>query len=316
MKEERDTTTRTVKRPNFIVIGAAKSGTTALWNYFRQHPQIYMSPKKHTRFFSFQTANPVFRGPGPINDQYISYAIADAATYHALFVGAEEETAIGEASHSYLYVPEAAGRIKSYAPDVRLIAILRNPVERAFSHYSQMVRDGREPSENFFEALKEEAARIEEGWWPDFHYTRMGLYYDQLRRYFDLFERDQIKVYLYDDFRADPVQVLRDAFEFLDVDSTFVPDTSIRYNASGVAKNKTLHLTLQGLRRARPIIKRLVPEKHYRGLLRVGGGLHNKNLTEPRLSAEARGRMTAEYFREDIIKLEDLIERDLSTWLR
>jgi hypothetical protein len=307
---------RATTKPNFLIIGAAKSGTTALWHYLKQHPCVYMSPKKHTRFFSFDVANPVFRGPGPINDQFISYAIADVNTYHALFDGVMDETAVGEASHSYLYRPEAPGRILKYAPDMKLIAILRNPTERAFSHYSQMVRDGREPLNDFLEALREEEARINDEWWPDFHYAQVGLYYAQLRRYFDLFERGQIKVYLYEDFKADPRVVLRDIFRFLDVDDTFVPEATIKYNSSGLPKNRLMHASLQLLRRARPLVQWLVSEENYRYLLRVGANLHNRNLCKPRLSPEVRPRVTQEYFRDDIVELERLLQRDLSAWLK
>ncbi len=302
-------------RPNFLIIGAAKSGTTALWHYLRQHPQIYMSPRKHTRFFAFEVEEPGFRGPGPRNPS-VPYAITDIEAYHKLFEGVTNETAIGEASHSYLYRPEAPERIQRYAPDMKLIAVLRNPVDRANSHFNQMIRDGREPLDDFARSLEEEEGRIRDHWWPDFHYVQIGLYHTQLERYFDLFKRGQIKVYLYEDFGSTPYGVVRDIFGFLGVDDTFVPRAAVRYNASGIPKNKTLHLSLQRLRQARPIIERFVPERFCRSLLRIGGNLHNRSLTKPQLTPEVRRRATDEYFREDIIKLQDLIQRDLSGWLK
>jgi hypothetical protein len=304
----------TTARPNFLVIGAAKSGTTALWHNLKQHPRIYMSPRKHTRYFSFDHENPRFRGPGPKNPT-VPYSISDIGAYQALFDGVMNETAIGEASHSYLYRPEAAGRIKEYAPNMKLIAILRNPAERAFSHYRQMVRDGREPIADFELALEEEAARLQEGWWPDFHYVQIGLYHDQLERYFDLFERDQIKVYLYEDMNTDPLGTVRDMYRFLEVDENFVPEANVRYNASGIPKNKALHLSLQKLRRAKRVVKHIVPERQFRSLLRVGSALHNRNLVNPRLSPEVRKRVTEQYFREDTLNLQKLLRRDLSSWV-
>jgi len=305
------TSTRT---PNFLIIGAAKSGTTAIWHYLRQHPQIYMSPRKHTRFFAYESEDPGFDGPAPTRPT-MPYAIADVESYHALFEGAADETAIGEASHSYLHRPEAAGRIRRYAPDMKLIAILRDPVERAYSNYGQMVRNGRERITDFALALEEEEARIRDNWWPEFHYVQVGLYTSQLRRYFELFERDQIKVYLYEDLSSDPSGVLRDIFRFLVVDDAFVPEATVRYNASGLPRNGTVHLFLQELRRTRPIAERLLPKKQYQHLLRFGGGLHNRNLAKRQLSPEVRRRVLDAYFREDILKLQGLIQRDLSTWL-
>ncbi len=273
-----------------------------------------MSPRKHTRFFAFDLEEPGFRGPPP-KDPSVPYAIADVEAYHTLFDGVTNETAVGEASHSYLYQPMAPERIYRYAPDMKLIAILRNPVERAFSHYSKMVRNAREPVAEFARALEEEEARINDHWWPDFHYVQIGLYGAQLKRYFDLFEREQIKVYLYEDLKSDPAGVLRDVFRFLGVDDGFVPEVTVRYNASGVPTNKALHLFLQRLRGVRPIIEQFVPERQHRCLLRIGSNLHNRNLTRVRLSPELRSRVTDQYFTEDILELQRLIRRDLSVWL-
>lgn len=323
LRDGKPTTAATVvKKPNFVIIGAAKSGTTAVWHYLKQHPKIYMSPLKHTRFFAFEVENPGFIGPPPkqrgptAQNPGMPYAITDIDVYHALFDGVRDEVAVGEASHSYLYQPRAAERIRGYAPGMKLIAILRNPADRAFSHYRQMVRDGREPIDDFVRALDEEGARVRDNWWPDFHYVQIGLYHAQLQRYFDLFRRDQIKIYLYEDLNSNPSGVLQDVFRFLGVDDTFVPEATVRYNASGIPKNETLHLILQKLRRFRPVAQRVVPETQYRHLLSLGSNLHNRNLTKPRLSPELRKRVIAEYFREDILELQRLIQRDLSAWLR
>lgn len=302
------------KTPNFIIIGAAKSGTTSLYHYLAQHPQIYMSPRKHTRFFAYEKANPTFRGAGPI-DPPNPYAIADIESYHALFAGANHERAIGEASHSYLYQAQAAGRIKQYSPGMKLIAVLRSPTERAFSHYRQLIRDGRENIADFTEALEAEEERVRNNWWPDFHYARIGLYYGQLRRYFELFGQDQVKVYLYEDLCLDPAGMLQDVFRYLDVDDSFVPQANIRYNASGIPKNRAIHAILQKLRYAKPFAARVLSEKQMQLLLRVGSNLHNQNLSSQRLSPQLRAQVTEAYFNEDILRLQDLIERDLSTWL-
>lgn len=301
-------------RPNFLVIGAAKSGTTALWHQLRQHPQIYMSPRKHTRHFAYEVEDPGFCGPASKRPS-VPYAVADADAYRALFAGVEDEAAVGEASHSYLYQPAAPERIRRYASGMKLIAMLRQPAERAFSHYNQMIRDGREPLENFGRALEAEEARVRKNWWPDFHYARMGLYHVQLQRYFGLFDRRQIKVYLYDDFQADPLGVLRDAFEFLDVDATFGPQAMIKYNASGRPKSRFVYQALQKLRSAKPLAERALPGRYYRSLLRAGGHLHNRNLSKARLSSRVRRQITDDLFEEDIVKLQELIGRDLSGWL-
>ena len=273
-----------------------------------------MSPRKHTRFFSFETEDPEFRGPA-LEKESVPYAIVGLENYHALFNGVGGETAIGEASHSYLYQPTAAERIKEYAPGMKLIAILRNPAERAYSHYRQMIRDGREPIGDFRQALATEEPRIRDYWWPDFHYVRIGLYYNQLKRYLDLFDREQMKVYLYEDLESDPRGMMRDVFWFLNVDEAFAPEVALRYNASGSPKNEALHSFLQGLRRVKPFVERGLPEGASRSLMRLGSNLHNRNLDKPGLSPEVRRWVTEAYFREDIMRLQGLIRRDLSKWL-
>ncbi len=315
LRESQATVAHTpTKTPNFVIIGAAKSGTTSLYQYLSQHPQIYMSPRKHTRFFAYETEDPPFRGPGPV-DPPTPYAVADIESYHALFDGVTDETAVGEASHSYLYQAQAARRIKEYAPSIKLIAILRNPAERAFSHYRQLVRNGRERLASFAGALEAEDARVRDNWWPDFHYARIGLYHQQLRRYYELFGRDQIKVYLYEDLSRDPAGMLQDVFRFLEVDDSFTPEAGIRYNASGLPKNRIVHAILQKLRRLEPAAASVFSEGQMRFLLRLGSGLHNRNLTSQRLSPELRAEVTNLHFREDILKLQDLIGQDLSAWL-
>lgn len=306
--------TKVFRRPNFLIIGAAKSGTTSLWHYLDQHPQVYMSPRKHTRFFSFTEANPSFCGP-PLEREATPYAVVDHSDYHELFAGAKDEVAVGEASHSYMYQPIAARRIKDYDPDMKLVAVLRHPAERAFSHYQQMIRDGREDIPDFLQALKIEPLRIEKRWWPDFHYVRIGLYHEQLARYYELFDPGRIKVYLYEDLSGNPLEVVRDLFGFLGVDEDFVPETSLRYNASGIPKSRFLHTLLQEARTLAPVVKTLLPERQTRRLMRLGSALHNRNLTRPRLELEVRRLVTERYFRRDILLLQELIDRDLSSWL-
>lgn len=294
--------------PNFLIIGAEKSGTTALYHYLRQHPQIYMSPVKEPRFFSYtEGQKPKRGGPG----HFTTEPITDIAAYRRLFDGVSRETAIGEATPNYIVNPEAPARIRRYIPDVKLIAILRNPAERAYSSFLQARWLGVEPITDFARALQEEEARKQNGWaggW--WRYKTKGFYYRQLKRYFDTFGRRQLRVYLYEDFRADPVSILQEIFEFLNVDTTFIPDTTIKTNVSGVPKSRFLHSMVAASRR--PAIKRLIPHHLIRGLREP---MRNLTLAKPpQLSQELRSQLNAAY-EEDILGLEKLIGRDLSRWL-
>jgi len=295
--------------PNFLIIGAAKAGTTALAYYLKQHPDIFMSDQKELKFFAFEGGIPVFRGPG---DEQFSNAVTSLCDYEACFAEVRAEKAIGEASPLYLYSPAAAERIRHYVPGARLIAVLRDPARRAYSQFLHMMRDGFEPLGDFRAALLEEQKRIEAGWGPLFHYRKRGFYYEQLTPYYERFPGQQIRVYLYADFVRDAMGLVRDAFRFLGVDETFIPDKTVRPNISGIPRSRMLQSALRG-RYAwlNAVVRAVLPKR-----LRVGvhNVLRRKNLTRPPLDPEVRRDLIREY-RDDILRLQDLLDRDLSAWL-
>ncbi len=295
--------------PNFLVIGAAKAGTTALYRYLEQHPQIYMSPEKEPRFFSWvgqewDPTNPALRK-----------TINTLEKYEALFEGVQNETAIGEASPSYLFNPNAPGNIKKYIPDAKLIAVLRHPAERAFSHFLHFIKCGYEQEYEFDKAIHDiEGHRIGD-WIPREDYLGFGYYSQQLQRYYDLFDTGQIKVYLHEDLKNDTLGALEDIYRFLGVDSGFQADISIRHNVSGIPKNRGLQNLLAGKSAASRLLKPLkllVPKKHRQQLK---SKVTQSNLKRPTMSAEARAYLI-DLYRDDITSLQDLIGRDLSHWLR
>jgi hypothetical protein len=296
--------------PNFLIIGAGKSGTTSLYHYLRQHPEIYMSPVKEPKFFAVEGKKLDFRGPN--DDEHMNRkSITDVDAYRALFGGVTDEKAIGEASPLYLYSPEAAGRIKHYLPEVKLIAILRNPVDRAFSSYLHCIRDRGEPLDDFAQALQEEERRIENGWGPIWHYKNVGFYSAQLERYFDTFRRDQIKIFLYDDLKGDPTGVLRSIFSFLEVGDTRLPDLSVKHNISGVPRSRLVHELLNKPNPIKSAFRPLLPAKLRK---RLNFNLTGRNLVRPQLSPEVRKQLI-DVYSEDILKVQGLIDRDLSRWL-
>ena len=294
--------------PNFLVIGAMRAGTTALYRFLMQHPRIYMSPIKEPKFFALENHPLDFLGPGD-RARMRRDARTTQESYRELFRGASTESAVGEASTFYLYSTEAPVNIHRRAPNMRLIAVLRHPAERAYSAYLHMVRRGFEPLRDFHAALQAEAERSRAGWAPDnWHYRQMGFYATQLERYFSLFDRKQVRVYLYEDFCADPVGTLQDMFRFLGVDPEFVPDVSLRYNVSGIPRSRRLQALIN---RPRTALGKPLPEAWR---LRIGLAVQRWNLTRPALGDEV-WRDLLEGYREDMLRLEDLIRRDLSGWL-
>jgi len=293
-----------VTLPNFIILGAQKAGTTSLYYYLDQHPDIFMSPVKEPHFFNNEGGGRLYDGPYPGPARRIS----KVEEYESLFGGATNERAIGEASPSYLYLPEVPARMERHVPEARLIAVLRDPAERAYSAFLHTVRTGREPLDDFRAALRAEEGRIRENWHHLYHYKARGLYHEQLLRYHEAFGRDNVRVYLYEDLGKNPVAVFQDVCRFLDVNDTFVPDTSVRYNASGVPRNSVVSALVKKSGAIAPALKRVVP---FGARQKMKGRVFAK---PPPFPEEARGELV-EYYREDVLRLQALIGRDLSGWL-
>lgn len=295
-----------MKVPDVIVIGAPRSGTTSLYNYLQQHPAVYMSPLKETRFFAYEGQTVDYRGPADAY-AYNRDTVTDAEAYRRLFAKRAPGQLTGEASPVYLYRGErAAERIQHHVPGVKLVAIFRNPVERAYSDFLNMVRLGWEPLHDFAGALAEEQRRIAAHWSPFYHYRAKGCYAHQLQPYLDRFDRGQMRFYLHEDLRRDAAALMQDVFTFLGVDADVAIDTSMRYNRSGLPRNRMAHRVL-----THPVTERVMrgPLRTVRTTLRDWNTAHEK----PPLAAAVRADLQDAY-RDDIRALQDLLGRDLSHW--
>ena len=301
-----------VTLPNFIVIGAMKSGTTSLYAYLNQHPQIYMSPQKETNFFAFEGETLDYNGPGFRESYTGTLSITDFQAYQRQFAGVTDERAIGEISPTYLYYADKSAQgIQTYIPKTKLITILRDPAERAFSHFLHMMRDHREPLANFRETLKAEADRINQNWAVSWHYQQLGFYHRSLSHYLQQFDKKQMRVYLFEDFKRDPQGVVSNIFDFLEVDTTIQINSSKKHNVSNTYRSRRLHQLIMGDNVLKRAAKRLIPSRLRR---QAATQILTANKVKPKLSPEMRHQLI-ELYREDILKLQDLIKQDLSTWL-
>lgn len=301
--------------PNFLLIGAAKAGTSSLFYYLKQHPQIYMpisGYQKEPDFFALEGEKLEYPGPNGIFK--MKNRITDIDSYRALFDDVTTEKAIGEASTLYIYSEKAPQRIKHYIPDAKIIAILRDPAERAFSHYLFWASQGFEPDTDydFAKAIAAEERRIQAGWSHNWHYVQRGFYYRQLQRYYDSFEPQKIKVYLYEDLLADRTALTRDIFRFLEVEESFVPEVKKTHNKTEVPKNRTVNALLNRPNPLKAIAKQLMPVGIRK---KLADSIKTKNQGKPKLSPTIRQHLIAIY-REDILQLQDLIGKDLSSWLK
>jgi len=313
--------------PNFFVLGAAKCGTTALYHYLKQHPQIFMCPIKEPGFFALTQIESEFQQvldhapkaciqESTERYQWFMKKVRDLAAYSALYDGVANETAIGEASPFYLYWPGTAKCIRQYVPDAKLIAILRDPVERAYSAFAHYTRLGIEPFADFRRALRAEDITKRNPCWGHRHYLRQGFYAEQLKPYYATFDRSRIKVYLYDDLKADAAGLMQDIYRFLEVDDTFVPQVAVKHNVGKFPERKALHSLLSKSNPVRKILKPFLPAKMRAKMREFARHLRNRNMrgAKPGLSPEIRRELLT-VFRDDILQLQDLIQRDLSGWL-
>lgn len=281
--------------PNFLIIGAPRSGTTHLYKGLRQHPDVFMSDFKEPMFFAFQGE----QRPGSVTDR---------AAYEALFSGATHFPAVGEASTLYLYSLKAPERILTEIPQARLIAILRNPADRAFSQYTFQRFLQTEPLDTFEKALDAEDSRAAAQASPFLLYRRVGLYGQQIPRYLERFSPSQLLFLRQDDLDRDANQVFRRIFEFLGVNAAFTPSLRHHTNASGVPQHNTLFRAIKAGGRA---VKRLLPEQV---ATQLSGTAHEALMTRPTMSPETRKALNA-YFADDIATTEKLTGLDLSHWL-
>jgi len=285
--------------PNFFIVGAPKAGTTSLYHHLRQHPDIYMSEVKEPDFFSADE----IRRQGLY---YPSRPVVSAGEYRRLFAASGDASAIGEASVSYLFYASVPGKIRRFNPRSRIIIMLRNPVERAFSHYLMDRRLGL-VSITFADAVRRRTDHPRRDLYHQ-QYVALGQYREQVQRYLDRFGEGAVKLILFEDFMRDRDGILREIFRFLGVsDAISLPD-SVARNAFKEPRNRLI-----GRIYARTWIRRLL-----RGLLPrrwlASLNTHFFRRDKPEFDDATRAYLL-DFYRPDIRWLSEHLGRDLeSSW--
>lgn len=263
--------------PTFIGIGAQRAATTWLHNCLAAHPQVFMAPGKELHFFYHHYANGL-------------------EWYRTRFADVSDELAVGEITPDYLYHDTALCNIEKDLPDVRLFAVLRNPIERAISAFELRHEDYRGLS---FEAACERDPELLE----------KGRYHKYLSNVYRHFSRDRVKIMIYDDIGRDPGAFLDELFEFIGVMKGFRPPLmATRFN-SIIYPRLQRSLTRVGLGFAIPAVK-ATP---------LGGWLRRRHFEKQREARDAGNvdrAPLAEFYRDDVLALGDLLERDFDEWLK
>jgi len=290
------------KWPDFFIVGAAKSGTTSLYHYLREHPSIFMSSLKEPRFFTVYGEE--FINPPP---NFQIKIVGNTNEYLSLFRDANQSQIKGEASTIYLFLYQKAiqnmAKLMENYQAKKIIIILRNPVERAFSHYQMYLLGGHE-NEIFSQAIQNNKRNNLLKQWPFYDYISPGFYSNQVKAYLSQFNK--VFVCLHEDLKYDTPKIIKKMYDFLDVDPSFTPNYKKNYNQGGTDR---IYTGMKGnLRRA----------KHY-----FEASLGKKNFYP--YPYKSKNDMYQDYckvynklasiFKKDIVILQEYIERDLSSWM-
>lgn len=291
--------------PNFLIVGAAKAGTTSLYYYLQQHPQISFPIIKEPKYFS--SKNLMFPHNG-IGDDYVDrYAIRCLSDYNELFFDVDNER-VGEVSPDYLYYYKSCSKeIKELLGDIPIIIILRDPVKRAFSAYSYMVRDSRETL-CFKDALTIEEKRLADNYDFIWGYKKGGLYYNQVSAYMNVFSK--VKVVIFEDFIENIAKCMFEIFEFLGVKSDYNVETGLIYNSSGVPNNMFVKFLLSRNNKVSQNMREIAKKYIKREWLE---NISSKYLVKNKINKEDEVYLK-KYYSDEIFKIETLLGCNLDKW--
>jgi hypothetical protein len=296
--------------PNFFIVGAQKAGTTSLYFYLKEVPQVYMSPIKEPFYFA----------PHAVHNS-ASDIIRDKKEYLKLFEKANGYTAIGEATPIYLWDPDAPKLIHQTVPHARIIMILRDPIERAYSNYLMRVRYSGVQS-SFYDELMRDYRSQDKLYGKSQLYVEFGMYYEQVKRYFDIFGREQVKVIIFEEFVKRPEQTVNEVLGFLGVKYT-VTEIREQHNPYSVPRTPLSRWIFAVFRwlRARNIrfykLLMLLPDSVLESLPLPSGKSSGfaarilfKRIEKPKIEPEAF-KFLQELYHDDVLRLESLLGRSL-----
>jgi hypothetical protein len=297
------------RRPDFFIVGAPKSGTTAMYEYLRGHPSLFLPQRKELRFFGTDLE---IRDRQPLSRE----------AYEAHFTDASPTQRVGTAYVWYLYSRLAAAEIHAYAPEARIVVMVRNPVDMLHALHAEHLSNGNEDIVDFTAALDAEPdrrrgeripahAHLPQGLW----YTTVPRYVEQIERYHAQFGRERVHTILYDDFARDVPATYRALLAFLDVRDDWRPPSFDVINASHRTRSERLrHFLARPPELPRRVIRSMVPARVRRSLYERAKRLNAATAAREPMPTATRMRLQ-DALRDEVDRLSSLLDRDLSGWL-
>jgi len=310
--------------PNFFIVGAPKAGTTSLYHYLDQHPQIYMSPVKEPNFFSIEIREENFEATrrralirdrqslhtylaGSMDQKRFGGIVRRDEDYLRLFANVKQELAVGEASVCYLWSPTAAARIAERIPGAKILVMLRDPADRAYSQYLHGLGNGA-IRWSFREHIERNLRHRTGQFCIHYPFLEFGLYAGQIDRYMERFGR-KVWIGFHQDFKTHPAKVFESICRFLEVDPGFAPDMSRRHMETQVPRvGAAAWLRRSGFWEAAAHLTPLRLRPHIRRTL-------VRKPAAERMDPADR-QYLVEFYREDVRKLERLLGRELDSWMQ
>ena len=286
---------------DFFIVGAPKAGTTSLYYYLKEHPEIEMSREKEPNYFS----DKFIQNQGMY---YGSQRIKSEEKYHSLFNKQDKEVIFGEASVSYLFFDHVAKNIKQYNAEAKIIIMLRNPIDRAFSHYLMDYRLGL-INDSFESVINKKSKNTNASLFYQ-QYIEVSKYSVQVKRYLEEFDSDNILFIDYDDFKKDTKGIVRKVYSFLGVNTEKKSDVYKKHNRSDMPINNCIRFIYSSA-----LIRRISSFLFARRIIEMTKQLLFKQENKPKLSKKTKIQLN-EFFREDLLRLTDMIHKDFSKWIR
>jgi hypothetical protein len=299
--------------PGFLVIGAPKAGTTALHVALARHPQLYLSKLKEPKYFLCdEGVAPHYVGPG--DARTARAMVCRREDYEALFAAAPPGALCGESTSLYLQDPAAHRRIAAMLPGVRLIALLRDPLDRAHSNWSHLWSAGLEPERDFVAACAREEQRAAAGWAPFWRYLGLGRYGEQLSALYQVVPRDRVLLVRYRVLRNEPLATLDRICRFLDVEPGVLTEIPAE-NVTVQAADSAAHRVASGVLRAVGAAEHRLPQPWWRAIDGwLGRHLQREQRRREPLRPEQREALLPR-IADDVHRLEDLTGESFADWL-
>ena len=286
---------------DFFIVGAPKAGTTSLYHYLNEHPQVEMSLQKEPDYFSDKATQ----------SQGLYYSknrIDTEEKYNRLFNTQKKNVIFGEGSVSYFFYPTIAKDIKAYNPIAKIIVMLRNPIDRAFSHYLMDYRLGL-VSDSFEDIINKKSKHKNAHLFYQ-QYIKVGEYATQLKRYFDVFDKKNILLIDYEDFKSDVASTVDSVYSFLNVSTEFSADVNKKHNTFTMPKNKLIRFMYSFV-----VIRNILSFIFPKNMVKAGRLILFRKNKKPKLLEETRNQLK-HYFSNDVRLLESLIGKDYSKWIK